>query len=213
MAMAMFAMVVMIGPAVGPVLGGYITDNYAWPWIFYINLPVGILGIMMTLQNVHEPDDVRVANRARAELTRKNLDIAGIVLMVIGVGALQYLFEEGPQDDWFDSMEIRIAAFLCVVALAAFVIRELTAKAPVVEPPAVQGSDVRVRDADRVRDVRDADGLDVPVAGVHAGVAALHRDAVGHRADAAHARDDVRVAVRRPALQQGPARVHRRGSA
>ncbi|MGE5183072.1 MAG: DHA2 family efflux MFS transporter permease subunit, partial [Acidobacteriota bacterium] len=132
MAMAMFAMVVMIGPAVGPVLGGWITDNYSWPWIFYINLPVGLIGILMTLQNVHEPDDVRAANRVRAEIARKNLDIAGIVLMVVGVGALQYLFEEGPQDDWFDSLEIRIAAFVTVVALVAFVIRELTATAPVV---------------------------------------------------------------------------------
>ncbi len=131
-AMAMFAMVVMIGPAVGPVLGGWITDNYSWPWIFYINLPVGIIGIMMTLSNVHEPDDVRVANRARAQIMRKNLDIAGIVLMVIGIGALQYLFEEGPQDDWFDSIGIRIAAFTCLFSLAAFVIRELTATAPVV---------------------------------------------------------------------------------
>jgi len=131
-AMAMFAMVVMIGPAIGPVLGGYITDNYSWPWIFYINLPVGIVGMMMTAQNVHEPDDVRAANRARAELARKNLDIAGIVLMVVGVGALQYLFEEGPGEDWFDSLEIRIAAFTCVIALVAFVIRELTATAPVV---------------------------------------------------------------------------------
>ncbi len=132
MAMAMFAMVVMIGPAVGPVLGGYITDNYSWPWIFYINLPVGIIGMLMTLQNVHEPDDVRAANHARAVLARANLDIAGIVLMVVGVGALQYLFEEGPQDDWFDSSGIRIAAFLAVVGLVAFVIRELTATAPVV---------------------------------------------------------------------------------
>ncbi len=131
-AMAMFAMVVMIGPAVGPVLGGYITDNYSWPWIFYINLPVGLIGILMTIQNVHEPDDVRVANRARAEVMRKNLDIAGIVLMIIGVGALQYLFEEGPQDDWFDSVGIRIAAFLCVLGIAGFIIRELTATAPVV---------------------------------------------------------------------------------
>ncbi len=131
-AMAMFAMVVMIGPAVGPVLGGYITDNYSWPWIFYINLPVGIVGILMTINNVHEPDDVRIANRTRAEIARKNLDIAGIVLMVVGIGALQYLFEEGPQDDWFDSSRIRIAAFLCVLGLGLFVLRELTAKAPVV---------------------------------------------------------------------------------
>jgi DHA2 family multidrug resistance protein len=131
-AMAMFAMVVMIGPAIGPVLGGYITDNYAWPWIFYINLPVGIVGIMMTVRNVHEPEDLRIASRARAELARKSLDVAGIVLMIVGVGALQYLFEEGPQADWFDSLQIRVAAFVCVVSIVAFVIRELSATAPVV---------------------------------------------------------------------------------
>lgn len=132
MAMALFSMVIMIGPAVGPVLGGWITDNYSWPWIFYINLPVGIIGIMMTLQNVHEPEDVRVAMRARAEIARKNLDIAGIVLMAIGIAALQYLFEEGSQKDWFDSMEIRVALFVAVISLVGFVIRELTATAPVV---------------------------------------------------------------------------------
>ncbi len=132
MAMALFSMVIMIGPAVGPVLGGFITDNYSWPWIFYINLPVGIVGILMTIRNVHEPDDVRHANRARAEIARKNLDIAGIVLMVVGIGALQYLFEEGPAADWFDAFEIRLAAFICVVSLVAFVIRELSATAPVV---------------------------------------------------------------------------------
>jgi DHA2 family multidrug resistance protein len=131
-AMAMFAMVIMIGPAIGPVLGGYITDNYSWPWIFYINLPVGIVGIMMTVRNVHEPDDVRIANRARAEKMREHLDVAGIVLMIVGIGALQYLFEEGPQADWFQSGEIRLALFICVVSLVAFVIRELTATAPVV---------------------------------------------------------------------------------
>jgi DHA2 family multidrug resistance protein len=132
MAMAIFSMVIMVGPAVGPVLGGLITDNYSWPWIFYINLPVGAIGILMTAQNVHEPDDVRVANRARAEIARKNLDIAGIVLMVVGIGALQYLFEEGPQADWFDAQSIRIATFVAVVSLVGFVIRELTATAPVV---------------------------------------------------------------------------------
>src|SRR5579862_3849657 len=132
MAMAIFSMVIMIGPAVGPVLGGFIVDQYSWPWIFYINLPVGIIGILMTLRNVHEPEDVRAANHARAMIARKNLDIAGIVLMVVGIGALQYLFEEGPQDDWFDAMEIRIAAFVCAVSLIGFVIRELSATAPVV---------------------------------------------------------------------------------
>lgn len=132
MAMAVFAMVIMVGPAIGPVLGGLITDEYSWPWIFYINLPVGVLGIVMTLRNVHEPEDIKTANRARAEVARKNLDVAGIVLMAITVASLQFVVEEGPQDDWFDAVEIRIGAFVCAVSLAAFIIRELTATAPVV---------------------------------------------------------------------------------
>ncbi len=74
-AMALFAMVVMVGPAIGPVLGGYITDNHSWPWIFYVNLPVGVVGILLTLRNVHEPDDVRVAT-ARAPSWRASTSIS-----------------------------------------------------------------------------------------------------------------------------------------
>lgn len=132
MAMAIFSMVVMIGPAIGNVLGGVITDQSSWPWIFYINVPIGAIGILMTIQNVHEYEDVKIANRARAVLQKKHLDIAGMVFMVMFVGSMQYLFEQGPQDDWFYSPGIRIAAFLAAVSFVAFVIRELTATAPVV---------------------------------------------------------------------------------
>ncbi|MCA9677010.1 MAG: DHA2 family efflux MFS transporter permease subunit [Kofleriaceae bacterium] len=132
MAMAIFSMVIMVGPAIGPVLGGWIIDNHSWRWIFYINLPVGLLGIFMTWRNVVEPEDVRIANRGRAEVMRKNLDWAGIILMVIGVAALQLFLEEGPQEDWFASPYIVFAAFVAAIAIAAFVIRELTATAPVV---------------------------------------------------------------------------------
>jgi DHA2 family multidrug resistance protein len=132
MAMAMFALVIMVGPAVGPTLGGWLTDNYSWPWIFYINLPVGVLGTVLTLRNVHEPADVLRANRARAETMRKDFDIAGIVLMCIGVSTLQYVLEEGQRDDWFSSPMITALTFVAVGSLILFVIRELTAKAPVV---------------------------------------------------------------------------------
>jgi MFS transporter, DHA2 family, multidrug resistance protein len=132
MAMAMFAMVIMVGPAVGPTLGGYLVDNYSWPWIFYINLPVGVIGTFMTLRFVHEPEDVLLANRARAEVQRKNLDIAGIVLMCVGISSLQYVLEEGQRDDWFDSPLITVLTFTAGTTLTAFVIRELTAIAPVV---------------------------------------------------------------------------------
>ncbi|HEY6179223.1 MAG TPA: DHA2 family efflux MFS transporter permease subunit [Kofleriaceae bacterium] len=133
MAMAVFSMVIMVGPAVGPVLGGWITDDYSWPWIFFVNLPVGLLGIWLTFRNVIEPADVLVANRARAAVARKNLDWAGIALMAIAVGALQYVLEEGPQNDWYDSTAILVGTYIAGVGLIAFVIRELTATAPVVD--------------------------------------------------------------------------------
>ena len=133
MAMAVFSMVIMVGPAVGPVLGGWITDNYSWPWIFFVNLPVGVLGTYLTLRNVIEPADVLAANRARAAIARKHLDWAGIALMAIAIGALQYVLEEGPSEDWFDSTHIVIGTYIAAVGLCAFVIRELTATAPVVD--------------------------------------------------------------------------------
>jgi DHA2 family multidrug resistance protein len=132
MAMAMFAMAIMVGPAVGPTLGGWIVDNYSWPWIFYINLPVGFVGLVMTIRFVHEPEDVLIANRARAEVQKKNLDIAGIVLMCVGVSTLQYVLEEGQRDDWFQSPLITTLAFVAGISLSTFVVRELTAVAPVV---------------------------------------------------------------------------------
>lgn len=133
MAMAVFSMVIMVGPAVGPVLGGWITDNMSWPWIFFVNLPVGILGIYLTWRNVHEPADVLAENRARAAVQRKHLDWQGIVLMGIAVGAMMYVLEEGSSADWFDSSKIVIATYIAGVGLAAFIIRELTAVAPVVD--------------------------------------------------------------------------------
>ncbi len=132
MAMAVFSMVIMVGPAVGPVLGGWITDNMSWPWIFFVNLPVGLLGIYLTWRNVHEPADVLAENRARAAVQRKHLDWQGIILMGIAVGAMMYVLEEGAGEDWFDSTKIVIATYIAGVGLAAFIIRELTAVAPVV---------------------------------------------------------------------------------
>ncbi len=132
MAMAVFAMVIMVGPAIGPTLGGFITDNYSWPWIFYINLPVGILGVLAVMLFVDEPDDVRLANRARAEAQKKSMDWAGIALMAVTVSALQYFLEEGASKDWFESPAITATMAVAVVGLVAFVIRELTAEMPAV---------------------------------------------------------------------------------
>ncbi|HUL60151.1 MAG TPA: DHA2 family efflux MFS transporter permease subunit [Anaeromyxobacteraceae bacterium] len=132
MAMALFAMAVMVGPAIGPTLGGYIVDNYHWSWIFFINLPVGLLGLFMVWRFVHEPDDIRIANQAAAAHQRRNMDWAGIALMSVGLAALQFFLEEGQQNDWFQSRAIAGCALVAVLALVAFVWRELTAPVPAV---------------------------------------------------------------------------------
>jgi DHA2 family multidrug resistance protein len=132
MAMAVFAMAVMLGPAVGPTLGGIIVDSWSWPWIFYINLPVGLLGLLMVQRFVHEPEDIQRANRAAAAEQKKNVDFWGIALLSVGLAALQYVLEEGQRDDWFQSRVITAFALIAVFGLAAFVIRELTAKLPAV---------------------------------------------------------------------------------
>jgi DHA2 family multidrug resistance protein len=133
MAMALFGLAVVVGPAAGPALGGYLLDNFSWQWIFYINLPVGLLGIFMVTRFVHEPDDIRAANRARAAEQRKNLDWQGIALMTVGLASLQYVLEEGSRNDWFASPIIAVLTFVALFVLAAFVIRELTAPVPAVD--------------------------------------------------------------------------------
>src|SRR3954463_10197192 len=91
-AMALFGLGVMVGPTIGPTLGGYLTDNYGWPWIFYINLPVGILAAVMITAYVHDP-----------EFQKKpaSIDYQGIALLAVSVGSLQYVLEHGQREDWF----------------------------------------------------------------------------------------------------------------
>jgi DHA2 family multidrug resistance protein len=132
MATAIFGVAVMIGPAIGPTLGGYIVDNFSWPWIFFINLPVGILGIAMVSRFVHEAPDLKMAAFERAQRQRKFFDWQGIALLSMGLASLQYVLEEGHRDDWFSSPLIVCLTLLALFSLAAFVIRELTAPVPAV---------------------------------------------------------------------------------
>jgi len=133
MAMALFGLAVVVGPAIGPTLGGFIIDNYSWPWIFFINVPIGILALFMVTRFVHEPEDIRRANLEAARRQRGNLDWLGIVLMAIGLATLQYVLEEGSGNDWFASRAIAVCTFVAIFVLAAFVIRELTAPFPAVD--------------------------------------------------------------------------------
>lgn len=123
-AMALFGVGVMVGPTVGPTLGGWITDNYGWPWIFYINVPLGILAAVMISANVRD---------AIAREKPKRIDYAGIILLVLSVGSLQYLLEHGQRDDWFDSRLMTALAFIGAVTGIALVWREFTAEDPVID--------------------------------------------------------------------------------
>ncbi len=133
MAMALFGMAVVLGPAFGPTLGGYIVDNYSWPWIFYINVPIGALSLLMVTKFVHEPPDIRAAMQAMAARQRKNMDWSGIIMLFIGLGTMQYVLEEGNRNDWFDSNEIKLITLIAVVSLSFLVIRELSARVPAVD--------------------------------------------------------------------------------
>src|SRR2546428_6228011 len=133
MAMAVFGMAVVLGPAFGRTLGGYIVDNYSWPWIFYINIPVCIISLLMVTRFVHEPADIRASMQKMAERQRKNMDWWGIGLLIAGLGTLQYVLEEGNRNDWFESGEIKTIAFVSVISLVLLVVRELSARVPAVD--------------------------------------------------------------------------------
>ncbi|MGY3040958.1 DHA2 family multidrug resistance protein [Rhodanobacter sp. TND4EL1] len=124
MALALLAMVTVVAPIAGPILGGWITDNYSWPWIFFINVPIGIFASMV------------VANQLRGKVEkteRPKIDYVGLITLIIGVGALQIVLDKGNDEDWFNSPFIIITAIISAIGIAVFLIWELTDKDPIVD--------------------------------------------------------------------------------
>lgn len=124
MAMAVFGMGVVFAPILGPVLGGWITDNWSWRWVFYINLPVGILGVVLAGFLIHDPPYIR-----RAKL---HIDYWGLLLISVGLACLQTVLDKGEREDWFASDFIVTLSLVAVAALVLFVVVELRAHHPVV---------------------------------------------------------------------------------
>ena len=124
MVQAIFGICVITGPAIGPTLGGYLVTEWDWRWIFFINLPIGIIATIMAL-NFLQPDD--------GEANLKPVDWWGILFLVMAVGSFQTILEEGQRDDWFQSPFISTLAVLAIVGLLFFVVQELNTKNPAVD--------------------------------------------------------------------------------
>ena len=114
---ALFILGIVMAPTLGPVVGGYITDNYNWPWIFFVNIPIGLLSAFLVVTFLHD-----APNQGKAP----PIDIPGIALLTVGLGSLQYVLEEGKRDDWFDSALIVRLSLLAAVSLAAMLAWELS---------------------------------------------------------------------------------------
>jgi DHA2 family multidrug resistance protein len=122
-AQAFFALGTLVGPTVGPILGGWITENLSWQWCFFVNVPLGILAVVLTMT---------LLSNERARQAGK-LDVIGVALLTIGLGSLQYVLDQGERSDWFDDALIRSLSVTAVVGLAAFVAWVLSRTDPIVD--------------------------------------------------------------------------------
>lgn len=124
MAMALWGMGVVLAPAIGPILGGWLTDQYGWPWIFYINVPVSMVGMLMVFIFVEDPPYLRRGLR--------RVDWQGILLLSVTLTSMQIILERGQQENWFDSNLIRLGTAVCVAAFIGLIYWELKAEDPVI---------------------------------------------------------------------------------
>src|SRR5579875_3843260 len=121
-AQGFFAMGVIVGPALGPVLGGWLTYAYSWRWVFFVNLPIGIAAAALIWSFLRNPEEPQ----------RKELDWIGLAMLVLGLGSMQYVLEQGQRYDWFDDGNIRLLSFLSIASLAGFAWWTLRSKIPLV---------------------------------------------------------------------------------
>ncbi len=131
-AFAIYGLGVVFAPAIGPTVGGWITDNYSWHWIFFINIPVGILSLFLTWYFVHEPKSTAI-EQARMKKEGFSIDWLGILLIAVGIGSLEIVLDEGNREDWFESSFIIRFAIIGAIALIVGITWEFYQKNPAVD--------------------------------------------------------------------------------
>jgi len=124
MAMAIFGIGIMFGPIIGPLLGGWITDNWSWHWIFFINIPIGFISILMALFFIVDPSYM--------QRTKMKIDYWGLLFLAIGLGCLQIVLDKGQREDWFSSGFITWLSYLSISSLVMFIVVEFFAESPIV---------------------------------------------------------------------------------
>jgi DHA2 family multidrug resistance protein len=132
-AFGLYSMAVVLAPAMGPTLGGWITDNFSWRWVFYINIPVGILSLILTSQLVRDPPEITRETRRLRQTGKIRIDYLGILLIALGLGCLQVVLDRGQEEDWFGSTLITVCTVITLGALSLAIIWELTRRDPVVD--------------------------------------------------------------------------------
>jgi len=130
MAFAIYGMAVVLAPAIGPTLGGWITDNYSWRWIFYINVPVGLVSLYLTNRIVEDPPYMKIEQQ---KTLRNPIDYTGLGLIAVGIGCLQYVLDKGQEADWFSSKKIVILLVAAIATLVWFVINEWKQEYPIMD--------------------------------------------------------------------------------
>jgi len=128
MAFAIYGVAVVTAPAIGPTFGGWITDNFTWRWIFFINIPVGIVSLLLTSRLIHDPPHLR-----RRKLSETHIDYIGLGFVALGLGALQVVLDKGQRDDWFESQFITMLTLVAVASLIFVIFWEWKQKDPIID--------------------------------------------------------------------------------
>lgn len=137
MAQAIYGMGVIVGPTLGPPLGGYLVEHFSWPYIFYINIPIGIIATFLTLSFVRSP-------RYGVKLKANQVDWYGMALLIAFIGSLQFVLEHGQQDDWFEDHLIVALSIVSLVGMLLFIWRQLTYEHPIVNLSVLKDQNLRI---------------------------------------------------------------------